>query len=59
MKGISVFTISFLVCLTISGQQINQSRNHYRNGDVQSRNHYRNGDVQEKNPSRDCLLDFF
>ena len=48
MKGISVFTISFLVCLTISGQQINQSRNHYRNGDV-----------QEKKPSRDCLLDFF
>ena len=34
MKGISVFTISFLVCLTISGQQINQSRNHYRNGDI-------------------------
>ena len=31
---IIVLIISFLVCLTISGQQINQPSNHYRNGDM-------------------------
>ena len=29
-----VFVISFSVCLTISGQTISQSNNHYRNYDV-------------------------
>jgi len=33
MKQIALI-ISLFVSLTINGQQINQSRNHYRNGDM-------------------------
>lgn len=33
MRKIIVF-ILFAICLKISGQQINQSSNHYRNGDM-------------------------
>ena len=34
MKDTILLTILFAICLKISGQQINQSSNHYRNGDM-------------------------
>ena len=48
MNKITLSIILLVICLNVSGQQINQPTNHYRCGDV-----------LEKNPLRDCLLDLF
>ncbi len=44
MKKILSTIIAFTVCMTISGQQISQSNNHYRGNDVVEKNQRDHGD---------------